>query len=337
MKKLAVLIIGIMFFWNLHGALTTHLKFEDNFEDSFGNYDGTNYGTNGGTTFATGKEGRSIYFDGGDYVEVGNGYWFDPRGADSSYSISLWVKSTEAASSSNANCYIGYHTVSGGNIFLLGYWSSTLRLQIMNTYVTVSTSAEPQEWTHYVVTAKENGTSTAAKVYKDGAQIWSGTINNVLTVTYNDKPWVLGQDWDSSTSKTDYFKGNMDNVRFYDNELDAAYVRQIFLKESSYVHLKFDDDFNDSVGSNHGTQTGGVLFKEGLENKSAWMDGYNDYIEFGSSTTDPRLTNGVYKDFSMSIWVKSHSSATTTDNNCYIGKHTGTGGNLFLFGYWSGA
>ncbi|MGI6394480.1 MAG: LamG-like jellyroll fold domain-containing protein [bacterium] len=339
MKKLMVLIIGTMFFWNLYGSLLAHLKFEDNFEDSFGSFDGTNYGigeTNDGVTFATGREGRGIYFDGSDYVEIGNGYWFDPRGADSSYSISLWVKSTEAASSSNANCYIGRHTVSGGNIFLLGYWSSTLRLQIMNTYVTVSTSAEPQEWTHYVVTAKENGTSTSAKVYKNGAQIWSGTISKVLSVTYDDKPWVLGMDWDSSTLKTDYFKGYMDNVRFYDNELDAAYVRQIFLKESSYVHLKFDDDFKDSVGSNHGTRTGGVLFKKGLENRSAWLDGYNGYIEFGSSTTDPRLVNGVYKDFSMSIWVKSHSSATTTDNNCYIGKHTSTGGNLFLFGYWNG-
>ena len=302
MKKLMVLIIGTMFFWNLHGALTTHLKFEDNFEDSFGNYDGTNYGTNGGTTFATGKEGRSIYFDGGDYVEVGNGYWFDPRGADSSYSISLWVKSTEAASSSNANCYIGYHTVSGGNIFLLGYWSSTLRLQIMNTYVTVSTSAEPQEWTHYVVTAKENGTSTSAKVYKDGAQIWSGTINNVLTVTYDDKPWVLGMDWDvdggdadNDPDKTDYFKGYMDNVRFYDNELDDDYVKQIYLKESSMVHLALDDNYEDSAGSYDGWQNNGVVFKSGMENRAASLDGYNDYIEFGTPTTDPRLTSGSYK------------------------------------------
>jgi hypothetical protein len=115
----------------------------------------------------------------------------------------------------------------------------------------------------------------------------------------------------------------MDNIRFYDNELDAAYVRQIFLKESSYVHLKFDDDFKDSAGSNHGSQTGGVTFKSGMENRAASLDMYNNsYIEFGNSTTDPRLTNGVYKDFSISMWVKSYNQATSSNANCYIGKHT---------------
>ncbi len=340
MKKLAVLIIGTMLFLNLHAGLVTHLEFEDNFDDSFGEHDWENgpvtLTENNSVNFTSGKEGSGIYFDGDDYIEIGKNGDFNPRGADNSYSISLWVKSTEAASSSNANCYIGKHTDSGGNVFLLGYWSSALKLQIQTTAVTVSTSAEPQEWTHYVVTAKENGTSTSVKVYKDGAQIWTGTVNNVLgTFSSDDKPWVLGQDWDSSTGGSDWFKGYMDNVRFYDNELDADYVKQIYLKESSMVHLALDDNYEDSAGSYDGWQNNGVVFKSGMENRAASLDGYNDYIEFGTPTTDPRLISGSYKYYSISLWVKSNSAATTSNNNCYIGKHDNLYDNIFLLGYWN--
>jgi hypothetical protein len=339
-EKILFLIMALLFFYNLQAALVTHLKFENDFEDNYGDNNGSNMPSPHDVSYTTGIQGKGIYFDGNDYLEIGKGD-FDPRGAENSYSISLWVKSTEAASSSNANSYIGKHNSTGGtNVFLFGYWNNQLSVRVRGNvqYISAAGNEPVNTWVHYVVTAKESGTSTLAKVYKDGAQIWSGTIADVMgTYSANHLPWVLGQDWDSGLAKSDWFKGYMDNVRFYDNELDAAYVRQIFLKESSYVHLKFDDDFNDSIGSNHGTQAGGVLFEKGMENRSAWLDGYDDYIEFGNSTTDPRLTNGVYKDFSMSIWVKSHSPATTTNNNCYIGKHTGTGGNLFLFGYWSGA
>ena len=69
MKKLVVLIIGIMFFLNLHAALITHLKFEEDLEDSYGNNNGTNHGV----SYTTGREGRGIYFNDADedYLEVG--------------------------------------------------------------------------------------------------------------------------------------------------------------------------------------------------------------------------------------------------------------------------
>jgi len=271
MKKLVVLIIGIMFFLNLHAALITHLKFEEDLEDSYGNNNGTNHGV----SYTTGREGRGIYFNDADedYLEVGENN-FDPR-SSSGFSISLWVNSS--SSNTNNNCYIGKNGKTGypsSNEFVFGYYSNQLRIQIGDAVATASTDTEPfGYWKHYVITGKDFSTYTRITVYRDSYQIWTGNINDKMEIDSASKKWSFGQEWDSSTS--DHFKGYVDNVRFYDNELDAAYVRQIFLKESSYVHLKFDDDFNDSVGSNHGTQTGGVTFKSGLENRAASLNLYD--------------------------------------------------------------
>ncbi len=337
MKKLAVLIIGTMLFLNLHAGLITHLKFEDNLEDSYGESNGLNGPIykdenddwiNRTVSFDPGVEGRAVYFDGNDYMEIGRKD-FDPRGFSNSYAISIWVKS--GMSNTDNNCYIGKHSSSGGNVFLFGYWSSTLRLQIMNTSATVSTTAEPfGSWTHYVITASESGANTLAKVFRNGVIIWSGSIGAIMEINGSSKKWVLGQDWDGSVP-SDFFQGTIDNIRFYDNELDADSVNQIFLKESSMLHLALDNNFEDSIGNNNGSQTGGVQFEKGMENRSASLDGINDYIEFGTNATDPRGVNGNYKDYSISIWVKSDAVGT----NCYIGKHDDSGGNVFLLGYWS--
>lgn len=342
-KKLWFFILLILFFSNLSAALISHLKFEDNFEDSYGDINGK--GING-TAFSSGIEGRSAYFDGSnDYIDLGDANYikhgdFDPRGADNSYSISMWVYSTEQATSSNANSYIGKHNSTGGtNIFLFGYWNNQLSVRVRGNvqYISAAGNEPVSEWVHYVVTAKESGSNTSAKVYKDGVQIWSGTITDVMgTYSTDDLPWVLGQDWDSGPVRSDHFKGKMDNIRFYDTEIDANYVQQIYLKESSLVHYTFDDNLEDSGPNGYdGTNAGDAGFDFGMENRSLSLDGsYYSFAELGNF--DPRGNDGV-NGFSISMWVKSDVQATSSENNCYIGKHTSSGGNIFLFGYWGGA
>jgi len=328
-KKLVLLILLVFFFSNVYAGLLTHLKFENSLKDSYGDNDGENHGV----TYTTGKEGRGVYFNDAesDYLEVGeNG--FDPEGS-SGFSISIWVRPD--SDNTNNNCYIGKHNSSGGNEFLFGYWNGNLVVQVGDIDEDVLSVAEPAGvWTHYIVNGKTYGTYTDVTVFKNGSQIWTGYINDVMTISSTSKPWVLGQDWDGSTP-SDFFKGRMDNLRFYDKVLTAEEVKQIYVKESSTVHLAFDDDYDDSAGSYDGTQTGGVIFKSGLENRLAYLDGSNDYIEFGTATTDPRGTNGSYKDYSISMWVKSNTAATSSNNNSYIGKHDSSGENIFLFGYWS--
>lgn len=338
MKKVICLLGLILCFSGILSAkLVTHFEFDESLGDSAGDNDGT-FTSSGNSIYGIGRNGKALVFNGtSDYLEFGKGD-FDPR-YNGRYSISMWVRSTEQASSTNNNSYIGKHTSSGDNAILFGYWDSQLKFRIKSDVVTISAAGnEPiTGWVHYAISAKEqdNGT-TSVVIYKNGSQIWSGTLNDVAgDFEGNDKPWVLGMDWDSATSKTDFFKGKIDNVRIYDLNITADEVQEIYYKEVSGIHLKMDDSFNSSVGSETGTAGGGTAFKQGMENRSAYFDGVDDYVKFGDGTTDPRSSGATTRKYSVSMWVKSDETATSSNNNAYVVKQTGTSADVFRFGYWN--
>ncbi|MBR6245598.1 LamG domain-containing protein [bacterium] len=338
MKKVVFLLCLIFCFSNVLSAkLLTHFEFEDSLEDSVGDNNGVLQGSNS-ATYQAGKNGKALVFNGtSNYMEFGKGD-FDPR-YSGRYSISMWVYSTEQASATNDNCYLGKHTETGGNTLLFGYWGNKLSFQIKNSVIHISASGdEPfNTWVHYVISAQENSNNgtTYVVIYKNGAQLWSGTFSKVLgTLNASDKPWVLGMDWDSS-STTDFFKGKMDNVRIYDWNITADEVKEIYFKESAKLHLNMDDTLNDSAGTVTGSQTGGVIFKQGMENRSAYFDGVDDYVNFGTGTTDPRDSGTTTKKYSISMWVKSDAQASSTNNNAYLVKHTESRADVFRFGYWN--
>ena len=320
----------------LSAKLLTHLEFEYSLEDSVGDNNGT-FTSSGNSIYGIGRNGKALVFNGtSDYLEFGKGD-FDPR-YGGRYSISMWVRSTEQASSTNNNSYIGKHTSSGDNAILFGYWGGQLSFQIKSAVVHISAAGnEPTTgWVHYAISAKEqdNGTTTVV-IYKNGSQIWSGTLNDVAgDFDAYDHSWVLGMDWDGA-SKTDFFKGKMDNVRIYDWNITADEVKEIYFKEASGIYLKMDGSFNSSVGSVTGTAGGGTAFKQGRENRSAYFDGVDDYVKFGDGTTDPRSSGTTTRTYSVSMWVKSDEAASSSNNNAYLVKQTDTNADVFRFGYWN--
>ncbi|MBO7125971.1 LamG domain-containing protein [bacterium] len=338
MKKVFCLLFCILCSSGILSAkLLTHLEFEESLEDSVGDNNGTFTGSDS-ETYQTGRNGKALVFNGtSDYLEIGNKD-FDPR-YEGRYSISMWVLSTEQASSTNNNSYIGKHTSSGDNAILFGYWDGKLSLRIKSDLVQISSISEPVNyWAHYVVSAREdnnNGTSSVV-IYKNGSQVWSGTLNDVAgDFEEDDKPWVLGMDWDSGNLQTDFFKGKMDDVRIYDWNITADEVKEIYYKEAAKIHLKMDDTFNASAGSISGSGVGGTVFKQGMENRSAYFDGVNDYVQFGYGVTDPRGSGTTTRKYTISLWVKSDAQASSSNNNSYIAKHDSSDGDVFRFGYWN--
>ncbi len=336
-KKLFFVSFFVLFFCNLNGTLLTYLEFEENLYDSYGANDAVIYNGNGQNLMVSGIMQGGVYFDGvNDYIEVGTSS-FDPRSSDGAYTFSFWAYTTGPSTATNANNYLGKHTANGANIFNFGYWGNNLTLTIRSAVISfTSLGWEPDnEWVHYAISAKETNGNTNVSVYKNGEVVWSGVLADTLgSFSSNDKPWVLGQDWDSATVISDFFEGKMDNVRFYNEQLDATEIRGIYNSESAKIYLPFDVDFDDISSYLNGSQTGGVTFRAGINNNSAYFDGVNDYVEFGTGTTDPRNNNGEY---SISLWVASYESAGSSNNNSYIGKHTANGvNNSFLFGYWNG-
>lgn len=322
----------------LSAKLLTHFEFENSLEDSVGDNNGT-FTRSDSSIYNTGRNGKALVFNGtSDYLEFGKGD-FDPAQFGGRYSISMWVLSQEQASSTNNNSYIGKHTSSGDNAILFGYWDEKLSLRIKSDLVQISSISEPANyWAHYVVSAREdnNNGTTSVVIYKNGSQIWSGTLNDVMgTFGNDDNPWTLGVKWDSTNSATDFFKGKMDDLRIYDWDITADEVKEIYYKEAAKIHLTMDDTFNASAGSISGTGFGGATFKQGMENRSAYFDGVNDYVQFGSGLTDPRGSSSTTKKYTISMWVKSDEQATSSNNNTYIAKHTDTNGDVFRFGYWN--
>ena len=334
MKKVICLLFCFLCFSGVLSAkLLTHLGFENSLEDSVGDNDGAFNGSDT-ATYQVGRNGKALVFNGtSDYLEIGNKD-FDPR-YEGRYSISMWVRTSEQASTSNNNAYIAKHTDTNGNVFRFGYWNNKLTLKIASSSVDISTSAEPTTWTHYVISAAENSSTstTSATVYRNGFQIWTGTIPTVMgTFTPSYKPWILGK---ILGTNADYFKGKMDDVRIYDWNITADEVKEIYYKEFANLHLKMDDSVNDSAGSVTGSLFGDSVYKHGMENRSVYLDGSGDYVSFGTGTTDPRSSGTTTRAYTISLWVKSDAQATSSNNNAYIAKHDSNDGDVFRFGYWN--
>ena len=62
--------------------------------------------------------------------------------------------------------------------------------------------------------------------YHDGTQFGQTTLFDVLG-DVSGKPWVIGQDWDSSTAMTDFYRGAMNDVRIYDRALSASDIQAL--------------------------------------------------------------------------------------------------------------
>jgi YD repeat-containing protein len=174
----------------------------NNLNDSSGNnYHGTNFGA----TFATGRFGNAIVFN-------GTSQWAQltdfPVGDN--FSISMWVK---PHSTLDGQLILGKHDSSGNNIWLYGYWENGIHTRIRSLTTTGGTKYS-NEYKHHVLTfEKMSDTSTKVSVYINGGNpIYQTTLNQPIQPTAG-KPWVLGQDWDGSVI-SDYFDGEIDELAF---------------------------------------------------------------------------------------------------------------------------
>jgi len=182
--------------------------------DKNGNADGT---ITGATWTEDPVKGTVLSFDGySDYVDLTD---FD---VGNSFTISLWINPT---SSSNKRCFIGKHSNSGENLFLIGYWDYGYNVRIRDDkYVDGDRTTG---WQHLTVVCKQTGESaTQVTYYKNGTILWEHEFDEVLGDA-SGKSWTIGQDWDSSNSRTDFFKGYIDKICFYDRALTAEEVRNL--------------------------------------------------------------------------------------------------------------
>jgi len=210
-------------------------------------YDGANwrgYISDGSfTSYATNT--KALDFDGSnDYVSVAHSSDLSISGA---MSITAWVNPDSLSGfpmfvSKRASSGHAYQFYSTGN--KLNYNNGT----IAQSSGTISTGA----WTHIGVTFDGAGGVT---FYINGSS--AGTASAATTNPTNTQALDLGRAYNGN-----YFNGKMDEVAFFNSELSAPTISNIYsnkLYPEMVSFWRFEDDVTDSVGSNDGTNNGATF------------------------------------------------------------------------------
>lgn len=201
-------------------------------------------------------------FDGvNDYVDCTRQSWLE--GA-SQASLLVWFKRRVASAMvalgkgyATGNERYGIEIYTDGNIYLdptasianYGYFASNDAL-----------------WHHLAMVFNGAGSGNAGRLqgYLDGVSkslSFAGTIA-AATQTLNTGSFEIGRF--RFLSATEYTDGNFDEVCLYNRALEAACVADAaagYLVTAGLVaRYKLDNNANDSVGSNHGTENGGMTY-----------------------------------------------------------------------------
>ena len=189
-------------------------KFDGDARDSSGH---ENHGVkNGNPTFAPGKIGQALKFDGiNDYVETGNT-------ADlSTWTISVWVTSPASPSSSNRSGPI--HRESNYQLnwnHIYPDFRGAAALEVGDTWHAASFGElEADEW--YYLAATYDG--TVLKAYKNG------TLVNINSDPSGDPIAEMSSlKFGRHSQDPMYFCGTIDDVRIYDYALSESEIKTLY-------------------------------------------------------------------------------------------------------------
>lgn len=214
--------------------------FNNDYADSKGTNDGTRYGSSQLSTAA--KLGsHCLYCDGtNDYVDVGSGTDFNV----SSFSISCWIKTPKFSGSGASRSIMGNFTYDVSGLWLEFRDDFTLPLRLFfaggGIWETFSVSAysgsypDDAAW-HHVVAVKEG---TTLHIYIDSIQRgyayfeYSSLENTAENMTIG------------ANRGTNKFKGCIDEVLFFNDDLTAAEVAALYNEQKSLYLSDIDMTVN---------------------------------------------------------------------------------------------
>jgi CSLREA domain-containing protein len=178
---------------------------------------------------------HSLSFDGdGDYADTGK--TFD---IDSDFTITAWIYPYSFA----ANNIVGKHTSGGDNQVLVGLYGGAYHVRIFGATLNVTDTVNG--WQHIAVTGEETATGTVVKIYRDGLLLHSEELAAKVGAVGGGKAWTIGQDWDGDT-RTDFFMGNIGEVRIYNGVLSQAELDDIL----DFGNIRVaNDDFWSNAGA----------------------------------------------------------------------------------------
>ncbi len=296
--------------------------------DTSGN---SNTGTLGATsssasddpTWATGKYGAGLSFDGSnDYVNITTPSIYN----QTQYTISAWIKLTNTTGSQTI-----YSEGRNASLGFLWFYINAGKIELRDNDGTNynqydgSTTLSTGVWHHVLVTRNGN---TAANIYLNG-KLETLSVNSTLgsgtlpTLTLASVGSLL------RSTNASFFNGSIDDVRIYNYARTAAQVAYDYNRGAPVGWWKLDECqgtvANDASGNgNHGTITIGASGEDTVgtcqTSSTAWgsgatgkygaslsFDGTDDYVDISTTGTNYAPTD---KPFSVSSWFKSAASPT---------------------------
>ena len=178
----------------------------------------------------------------------------------SSYTISIWFKSTETNASGQVynNSIFSMHNSSGGNIFRIGAAPDASKGIYYNFGVGASegrassgTNLHDNQW-HNVFISKN--TSSQAQFYLDNNLVSTNNANTDGTPFNNVGKVSIGQEFDNA-STSDHFQGSIPVVIIYNNVLTQ--------NERTELYNSYKKRYNDGVTTQFGSSTISLTIDEG--------------------------------------------------------------------------
>ncbi len=163
-----------------------------------------------------GKMGNALDFDGiNDYVAVGS-VFTGMAGKD--LTVSAWMKAP--ALNSAMQFLISINTSSGGNRLLCGTLPNTATLSLGDTVWHDTTATVIDNTWHHIAYVLEDSSDTIT-IYVDGSNVLSFTSTVSLAAT---DILSFGQEYDAGMVISDFYSGQLDDIRIYDRPLSDAEI-----------------------------------------------------------------------------------------------------------------
>lgn len=278
-----------------------------------------------GTTLFS-QNTNALHFDGvDDYISFPSG---GVSGANSR-TVEAWIR-TDA----NCNPSAGgvQQTIVDMGIFGTGtrytlnlLWGNSIRIEVGGSGLSATQAVNDSTW-HHVVAVYKNNAVTKHRLYIDGAQVATGNLSTTMNTSAGGL--VIGR----RTDGTNYFEGDIDEVRVWNTALTTAQIQARYQQElcgiQNFGSLKHyyklnqgtpdgSNTFNytapDAKGTNDGTLQGFAL----SGSSSNWTYGQN-LSSTVYDTTQVAVCMGMWSPDQSTYWdtTGTYSWTYASANGC---------------------
>jgi hypothetical protein len=283
-------------------GLVSYFRFDGDVTDSVGLNDGTNSGSS--DTVGIVKHARS--FDGvDDYVNISDDQSL--RFSTKDYSFCIWVKTDQDAAADIFSKRFGI-AAAGTGITFTKRGGDTFAVEISDGStegLAVGTVDIHDDVWHHLCSVINRG-SNELKVYTDASDEQISDISGIGSIS-NLEDLLVGKNGDG----TRLYNGSIDEVLIFNRSLSSTEISEIYDNQKKYYGVNIsdpnlvsywplDESFDDLVGGNDGTPSGGVTNATGISSGAMNFDGVDDYVQVSDSSSLD-LTG----DITFSFWMNS--------------------------------